>query len=175
MITKKKAIMRAILSGVIVCLLSLSFVSCFPPTPTIKYAEFPFELTYEFDGEIITVEDTYVCKFNGYGANEGTGIYREWKGYVKSTGEEDILLIEDDNILIFCSIGSAKYYMGDPEYFADGIARPEYRITPSIYYVEYPNELGGKTIGRLENEHLEKYKIKLISWKLSDPIENSFE
>ena len=184
MITKKKAIMIALLcvGGIIVGLLTLfsPFVIIYlvapnPPKPAITYAEFPFELVYEIDDETKIVNDIYVCEFDGFGMNEAVGKYREWKGYVKSTGEEDILLIEDDNILIFCSIGSAKYYMGDPEYFADGIARPEYRKTPSIYYVEYPNELGGKTIGRLENEHLEKYKVKLISWKLSDPIENTFE
>ena len=169
MITKKKAIMRAILSGVIVCLLSLSFVSCFPPPPAIKYAEFPFELTYEIDGEIITVEDTYVCKFNGYGANAGTGIYREWKGYVKSTGEESITIIKDGTLTLVWAIGYPEYYMSDP-------TMPEYEYEPFAYYIIHPDEIGGTTFGMGDVEQfLEKYKIKLISWKLSDPIENSFE
>ena len=146
-----------------------------PPAVSVKYAEFPFEITYEINGEVKTVNDIFVCKYDGVGMNEGVGKYIKWKGYVKSTGEEDILLIEDGNISMFCSIGSPEYYMGDPSYFIDGIARPDYRITPSIYYIEYPNEFGGETIGIAENEHLEKYKIKLISWKLSDPIVNSFK
>ncbi len=31
-----------------------------PPKPEITHGEFPFELVYEIDGEIITVKDTYV-------------------------------------------------------------------------------------------------------------------
>ena len=31
--------------------------------PEIKQAEFDFEVVYEIDGEIKTIEGTYVCKF----------------------------------------------------------------------------------------------------------------
>ena len=33
--------------------------------PEIKVGEFDFQLTYEIDGEIKTIEGTYVCEFDG--------------------------------------------------------------------------------------------------------------
>ena len=36
------------------------------PKPEIKKGEFDFVLTYEVDGEIDTIEGTYVCKFDKY-------------------------------------------------------------------------------------------------------------
>ena len=40
--------------------------------PEIEYAEFPFELTYEINGERFVVNDVYVCEFEGFGGNEGS-------------------------------------------------------------------------------------------------------
>ena len=46
--------------------------------------------------------------------------------------------------------------------------------TPYVYYIISPDEFGGTTQGDDIEPILEKYKIKLISWELSEPIENSF-
>ena len=139
-----------------------------PAKPEVTYGEFPFVIVYEIDGEVVTVSDVYVCQYDGIGANEGVGKYREWKGYIKSTGEEQLVLHQDGNLSLACAVGSPKYYMSDPS-----MADDEY--TPYIYYIESPNEFGGTSSGVLDIEPLlEQYKIKLISWQLSDPIENSF-
>lgn len=140
-----------------------------PPTPEITYGEFPFEIVYEIDGEIITINDIYVCQYDGIGANEGYGKHREWKGYIKSTGEKDLILLEDGNLKLACSLGGPKYYMSDPSI-------PTQEFTPKIFYIISPNEFGGTSSGVMDIEPiLEQYKIKLISWKLSEPIPNSFE
>ncbi|MBQ2840423.1 MAG: hypothetical protein IJE70_03665, partial [Oscillospiraceae bacterium] len=65
-----------------------------PHCPT--YGEFPFKLEYELNGKKYTVEDVWVCEFNGFGSNEGFGKHRQWKGKVKSTGEDKIVLLEVD-------------------------------------------------------------------------------
>ena len=138
-----------------------------PPKPEITYGEFPFEVTYEIDGETITVKDIYVCEYDGIGAN-ATGKYRLWKGYIKSTGEEDLVLLTDGNLKLVCALGWPSYYMGDSYLSGE-------EFTPYIYYEIYPNEFGGTSSGVMDIEPiLEKYKIKLISWELSEPIENSF-
>lgn len=140
-----------------------------PPKPEITYAEFPFEIVYEIDGQIKTVNDIYVCEYDGIGMNEGVGKYRKWKGYIKSSGKEELILLEDGNLKLACSLGGPKYYMSDPD-----LANEDY--TPFIFYIESPNEVGGTTTGVMDIEPLlEQYKIKLISWKLSEPIQNSFE
>ena len=139
------------------------------PSPQITYAEFPFEIVYEIDGQTITVTDVYVCEFDGMRWNENAGKYRQWKGYVKSTGKDHVVLLEDGNLQLACGLGSAAYYMGDPS--MQGAA--EY--TPSIYYVK-TLESGGIVSGTSGIEPLlEQYKIRLVSWNLSKPIENTFE
>lgn len=140
-----------------------------PPKPEITYAEFPFEIVYEMDGELVTVNDVYVCEFDGFGWNEGVGKHREWKGYFQSTGEDEFVLLQDGNLSLAVSVGYPEYYMSDPT---------EYDVEkePYIYYIIDPNELGGTSSGVMDIEPiLEQYKIKLVRWNLSEPIQNSFE
>jgi hypothetical protein len=86
-----------------------------PPEPEIRYGEFPFEIVYKLDGELYTIHDVLVCEYDGIDANEGVGKYIQWKGYIKGTGEEQIVLLCEDNIRIVCTIGSPDYYMNDPD------------------------------------------------------------
>ena len=152
----------------IVLIIALSFSGCENvPEPQIKEGEFPFEIVYEIDGEIIIVNDVYICEFDGFDWNEGVGKHRKWKGYIKS-GAEELILLEDGDLKFAVSVGSPEYYMSDPScQWSEN--------TPSIYYIK-PNEFGGITSGSSGIDPLlEQYKLKLISWKFSDPIQNSFE
>ena len=151
-------------------LLVFSLTACQTiPAPQITKAEFPFEIVYELDGETITVNDVYVCEFEGFDWNEAVGKHRRWKGYVKSTGKDHVVLLEDGSLKLACSLGSAAYYMDDPSMEGAG------EFTPSIYYIR-TFESGGVSSGTSGIEKmLEEYKIQLVSWKLSKPIENTFE
>ena len=139
-----------------------------PPKPEITYAEFPFELVYEINGETITLSDTYVCEFDGFGWNEGEGKIRQWKGYFKSNQQKDIVLIKDKNKEIVCDIGSPEYYMGDQKYNVSP------RTDPILVLVEY-YDTGGVSSSLCSDQIKEYYKIDLVSWNLSNPIENEFE
>ena len=181
--TKKQKIITAIIVAAVVALspmlivFALNFVawsgifigallSPAPAVPEVKYAEFPFEIVYEIDGEIVTVNDVYVCEYAGIIMNEN-GKYRTWKGYVKSTGDENVLLFEDEDRWMYCGVGSPKHYMGDPVKY-DGEMEPNiYDVDKEKFTLEYEY--------REIDDLLEEYKIKLISWKLSEPIENSFK
>ena len=99
----------------LVIIIVFSFSSCETvPEPQIKEGEFPFEIVYEIDGEIITVNDVYVCEFDGFDWNEGAGKHRKWKGYIKSSGSEGLILLEDGDLKLAVSVGSPEYYMSDP-------------------------------------------------------------
>ncbi len=151
--------------------LAVSMLQPNPPAPSVTYGEFPFEIVYELDGETITVNDVYVCEFDGYSVKGGIGApkEREWKGYLKSTGKDRLVLLEDGNLKFVCAVGYPEYYMSDP-------SKPNVEYTPFLYYIIYPNEFGGESQGISDIEQLqEQYKLKLISWKLSEPIENTFE
>lgn len=142
-----------------------------PPSPSITYGEFPFKVEYELNGEAVTIEDIYICEFDGFSFNTGVGKHREWKGFVKETGEENLCLVKDGNLQLCFSIGYPEYYMGDLEYDS---GEP---YTPFVFYVIEPNEAGGQTSGADPNmieELTAKHNLKIISWELSEPIKNTF-
>lgn len=135
-----------------------------PAEPEIKYAEFPFELVYEINGETRIVNDTYVCEYMGIFGN--TKKHRMWMGHIKSTDDSSILLIEDMERKIYCSVGNAAYYMGDD----DGYSKNE-PVTPYLYE---ERKIWDDTMSLSAQDIAEQYDIALISWELSEPIENNF-
>jgi hypothetical protein len=136
-----------------------------PPQPEITYGEFPFKLVYELNGEINVVEDTVICTYDGVGGG-ANGKYRRWESHLANSDEDSVLLLIDDTRKIYCSTGSANYYMNDEIY---PIKRP---YVPHIYDVK----LNKMDMSILSPEELvEKYNIKLISWEFSEPIINNFK
>lgn len=143
-----------------------------PPKPEVTYAEFPFTLIYEYNGELMTIQDSYVCEFNGFGMHTGSmAKFRTYRRYLKSNPkQEDILLVEDGFSKIYCNIGSAAYYMGEPN------LRPgEQDTSPTFYKYTFPNEIFELNSAYVSEKELwEQYKIRIISYEISDPIKNSF-
>lgn len=141
-----------------------------PLKPHTTYGEFPFELVYSIDGEIVKINDVFVCEYNGIEANEGTGKEIKWKSYLKSTNQENLILYQANDIKIICSIGTAEYYMSEPEYYE---TYGDEEISPILsLYQDYGNITSSHV---LSDEEKEKYKIKLISWRFSNPIENTYK
>lgn len=138
-----------------------------PPRPEITYGEFPFRLEYEINGERKVIQDTLICEFDGFGADEGRGKYREWRERLASGNESVTLLKMDTTKEIYFSTGSAGYYMGDPEH------RRKDSSFPNASVIE---KKGGITSDKFlrADELLDKYHIKLISWDDSPPIKNTF-
>ena len=133
--------------------------------PKTKYGEFPFSLTYKIGGNMITVNNTYVCKFTGIGWNTGRGFYKKWSGYVKETGLENVLLFEDTEIKIFCQIGDPHYYMLDDDY----LAWEKKSLSPPHLYIEKKtNDFKYMSVDQIK----QTYDIEIISWKFSNPIKN---
>jgi len=151
-----------------------------PPTPEVKYAEFPFKLEYELNGEISVVEDILICEFDGFERLGTAGTYRRWNSYLKSENETILLLdvrpLEEvtergTKILeLYFSWGTAGYYMGDNSRNAGGAQSFSYI---SSKYQKVDGEVGYSAY--LAEEAWEKYKIRLISWEIADPIENTFK
>lgn len=141
-----------------------------PPKPQITSAEFPFELVYKLDGEIITINDVYVCEYDGIGMDEGQGKHLEWKGYIKSSNQENLVLFEGDNKQIICNIGAPEYYMGDPEYYETYATD---NIVPSLSLIDDYGDITSNRV--LSDDESQRYNIELISWTLSKPIENTFK
>lgn len=145
-----------------------------PPKPEITHGEFPFRLVYEINGETKVVEDVLICEYDGFGANAARGKYRQWKSYLVS-GNTRITLFKSEEIEIFYTPNinhreAGAFYMGDTEIYS------------SINEV-FPNAWRTSDFGKKQvnsyiipaDEMWEKYKIKLISWKIDPPIQNTFK
>ena len=113
---------------------------------------------------VCVVEDVIVCEYDGVDWNEGVGKHRSWKMTFKNTGEDDLLILTDGDMSIYCSVGGADYYMGDENY-----GEP---YVPKFYYV---NSYKSGYVSGSADELLEEYNIELLDWQLSEPIENTFK
>lgn len=147
------------------------------PKPEITYGEFPIKLTYELDGEIIVIEDTVVCEFDGFEVLGEAGKYRKWKSHLKSGNTGLTMLRVEDEALtyeIFDSYGSPEYYMGD---FTKSKEEYEKSMFDNDYFSYVQRENGNVTGGRIisKEEAWEKYKIRVINVEYSQPIENTFK
>jgi hypothetical protein len=142
-----------------------------PPRPEITYGEFPFRIEYEIHGERIVVEDTIICKFDGFTSVscDSSTRYRDWKASFAS-GRKTLYhdgadyLVDDANQIYF-DMGSAKYYLGKKdEYFSFHA----YKITISPWGSQQP--------ATIEIDELyDTYGIKVISYELPEPIVNTFK
>ena len=144
-----------------------------PPRPEITYGEFPFRIEYEINGELIIIEDSVICEFDGFFVSwGGDGKTRQWKVSFASGRKSEIfkssayLLIDEVDQICF-SLGDGKYYMGDVE-------RP---YNQSLYAIKIIRGPGGSLrLPRIDSyELLNTYDIKIISYEISPPIVNSFK
>lgn len=71
-----------------------------PPSPKIKHGKFPITLEYEINGQKRTVNDTFICNFDGYGSNAANLSFRKWRSYPAYHGSK-ITLYKDRDIEIF--------------------------------------------------------------------------
>lgn len=157
---------------------SLCLLPPYLPVPEITYAEFPFALEYEVDGVFHKYEDILICQYNGEDMNMGSGKkQRSWTACYKS-GNQQIVLYQDENIDIFlfpCVPNSgderrtAAILMGDSEIDYSQLTE----FPDALYKSPSVNYKNGKWISA--EELLSKYKIRLISWKCAEPIKNTFK
>ena len=73
--------------------LSVLFQSS-PSKPDIEKAEFSFALSYEINDQEKIIEDVIICEFDGFENFETGGKWREWKSYLKSTGEAELIFLD---------------------------------------------------------------------------------
>lgn len=184
-IFSKDNILTALIAFGIILVLLLVFLASFvilaaglygyilpnPSVPKITQEEFDFEIRYEVDGEEYFLQDTFVCEFDGFDM-KGTEMFgdivekkRVWNGYIKSTGDEDLLIYSDKRVKIYCSVGDAGHYMGDPKLSEDTGFN-------SYMYDSY----GRKTYWHIfEKEESDRIcDVQLISFEIEKPIKNRF-
>ena len=163
---KKLFLSTIILVVAILAIVVYSVISSIAFKPIVTEGKFPFSITYELDGETVTIEDVYKVHYvrnDGYADTKS----RVYAGELESSGKDDTLYTikknENTRIELWTHF-YPDYLMGDTEYdyFDD---EP---FEPRIYYydaneTEYHDE-----------ETLAAQGVKLISFEYPTPIENSF-
>ncbi len=136
--------------------------------PQVTHGEFSFTLNYEINGEEKVLEDTIICDYDGIDIDEGRGIFRKWKAALGKGGSQIVLWKdEDDNGVkqeIYYNYAPPGYYMGDPEYSE----RNKYNASDVVLKKTYPDSTEELFVD--EEELLDEYHIKIISWDCEQPI-----
>lgn len=157
----------AVVAFCVVTTLAFNLIYAVPDMPTVKKGEFPFEITYEQNGKLVEIKDVYVCEYEGVYTTEG-GKFRSWKEYFKSGNEAALTVFKDETTEVYISIGDSWYYMADPDHY-----KANTEIKPSARRITHKD--GWISSNTLSEEELYlEYGVKIIKWKLSEPVENTF-
>lgn len=156
-----------ILALMLVCI--LTGCSSDVPRPEIKKGEFDISVTYEFNGEVKTFSDVYVCEYDGLSWSLDGGYHRSWKGYLKSGKTDDIIELgttKDGHEVTLLLALYPDYFMGD---FVEG-----YLDVPKPYIsVTFVDEEGMSVMS--DADEVEEYcGARIVSYEYEEPIKNSF-
>ena len=131
--------------------------------PNVTESEFPFSITYELDGETVTINDVY----KAYYKKDLRFKQRMYDGEIGNRGENNThyILKEDETYRIELSTHFyPDYLMGDPEYNDYYVEEP---FEPRIYYY---NAEGAECTAE---EILVNRSAKIVSFEYPEPIKNS--
>ena len=163
---KKIPLQGIILLAAVVIIAVFSVVSSIAKKPTVTEQDFEFSITYELDGETVTIDDVYKAKYVGNGGYADTKS-RNYVGEIGNMGEGNVfftLKSDENGRIVLHTNFYADYLMGDTEY---GYFDNE-PFQPQIFYYD------SQEIEYADSETLLSHGAKLISYEYPSPIENSF-
>ena len=164
--SKKLFLPAIILAAAILAIAVYSVVSSIAKKPVVTEGEFPFSITYELNGETITIDDVYKARYvrnDGYADTKS----RVYVGEIGNLGEGNTVYTlkkgENTRVELWTHF-HPDYLMGDTEYdYFDNEA-----FEPRIYYYD------SEETEYHDDETLAAQGVKLISFEYPTPIENSF-
>lgn len=169
---KKNKKVIGICAVVLVAILLFFAIGYGKSEPEVTRGEFPVSITYEFQGETVTIKDTIVCEFDR-GQKYLFDETRYWTESNKEGPGNSYLIWQDGNshLTIHTNL-EGLYLMGDP-LFEKKLKESEEDGTifhvPSGYF--WDDEQG---LEICDEESLAARGFKLISYEYPEPIENRF-
>ena len=131
--------------------------------PRVKQQDFPFSITYSYQGKTETISGVYASEYD-LGAKYMEDEPTAWYGYVKDHNrlEADFYRIaEQDGKYFSINLNiEPGYVMGDPRY-ADSKCQPT-----GVYYSE--------DVVVTDQDELAQMGIVILGWEYPYPMENSF-
>ena len=163
--SNNKSLPIIILTVAILAIVAYSVIYCIALKPTITEGEFDFSVTYELNGETITIEDTCTVKYKGNGgyANSKERLYSCKIGSMEYDDKTTYYLQENSKGEIYLETGfCANCLMGDP----DIDCKTDCPFKPILVY-DAPDYMR-----YTDEETLLAQGVKLISWEYPTPIKN---
>ena len=158
---KKISLCSIILVVAVLGIAAFAVISNIAKKPTVTEGEFPFSITYELDGETVTIEDVYRVRYDrnaGYADTKS----RIYVGEIGDMGEDNTIytIREDENGRIELHTQFyAEYLMGECD--------SSEIFEPLVYYYDTEEQEYG------DEETLEAQGVKIIGFEYPAPIENS--
>lgn len=146
-----------------VCLLLLAGYTV--QKPAVSRQEFPFTITYEYQGQTHTITGVYIAEYEHTAKYIGDPALA-WDGYIKDHNRLDwnyyrIIETEQESFAINLNL-IPGYLMGDPGYAgAECIPSGEY------HHLDLENPV-------TDPAGLEDLGFRIVSWEYPQPIENHF-
>lgn len=161
----KKA--NTILVVYLIATLALLFFGYSVRKPQVARQEFPFTITYAYQGETKTISDVYVGEYVRKAKYLGDDSVA-WYGYIKDHNrlESDFYRIAEVDGKVFAINLNMEpgYFMGDPAY-AGAVCQP----TGAYHSFDGTNEI---TV--TDPAELAQLGLSVVSWEYPGPIENRF-
>ena len=161
----KKA--KIILVVYLIATLALLFLGYSVQKPKVAQQEFPFTITYSYQGKTETISDVYVGEYVRAAKYLGDDSVA-WYGYIKDHDrlESDFYRIgEIDRQAFSINLNMEPgYLMGDPKY-AGTVCQPS-----GVHH----GFDGTNEITVTDPDELAQLGLSVISWEYPEPIENAF-
>ena len=136
-----------------------------PGKPKAKHGEFPFELVYEYNGQLFTVNETIVCDYEGTSFSLEGGNSRDWNCYITNNDRWGRYYPDEaKHPTLYVQVPlDAEYYMGSPD------AHEEF-ATPYLFLID---DSTGTTY--YEQDLSDVVGAKIIRWEVSAPLEGNIQ
>ena len=158
---------KCILAVYLIATLTLLFLGYSVRKPKVAQQEFPFTITYSYQGETKTISDVYVGEYTRAAKYLGDDSVA-WYGYIKDHDrlESDYYRIgEIDGHAFSVNLNiEPGYLMGDPKY-ADSACQPS-----GVYH----GFDGTNDVTVTDPDELAQLGLSIVSWEYPHPIENAF-
>ena len=176
--TKKLSLAKLFLAITIIAYIAATVLCCYTTKPEVTTGEFPFSITYEYNGETGNLSGVLKCEYSGSYTIRGEH-HRYWKEEIIYDNPDNVaepfVVDQNDQQQTTLSVHEnmqAGYFMGDPLYQDYYTAMGLEGVEPAVAYYDYKNDIS------LENgnkeEILESIGFRIVDFTYAEPVENSF-
>lgn len=176
--TKKLSAAMILLVAMVLVYIVATVLFCYKTRPAVTEGEFPFSITYEYEGETKTLSGVFKCEFFDSATilGEHNRYWEQETVYDNPENLEQPFVIEQNDLqqttISLHENMSAGYFMGDPldqDYYE---VYGYESVEPYASYYDYENEI--YLDGISAEEALESVGFRIVDFTYAEPIENRF-